>query len=62
MSIRQILKSKAIVCCVPDLRKAEAVRKTTQFPVSPEIPASIMRQHPSVWFYLDVDSASLITK
>ena len=62
MSIRQIMKSKAIVCCVPDLRKAEAVKKTIEFPVSPEVPASIMRQHDKVWLYLDLDSASLITK
>lgn len=62
MSIRQIMKSKAIVCCVPDLRKAEAVKKTIEQPVSPEVPASIMRQHGEVWLFLDVDSASLIGK
>lgn len=62
MSIRQIMKSKAIICCVPDLRKAEAVKKTIEQPVSPEVPASIMRQHGEVWLFLDVDSASLIGK
>lgn len=60
MSIRQIMKSKTILCIAPEARKAEAVRNTIEAPVSPDFPASILRQHPSVWFYLDTDSASLL--
>jgi glucosamine-6-phosphate deaminase len=62
MSIRQIMKSKAIICCVPDLRKADAVRKTVEGSVSPNIPASVMRQHEAVWLYLDNESALLLSK
>jgi len=61
MSIRQIMKSKAIICSVPDLRKAEAVKGTVEDMISPDIPASIMRQHESAWLYLDRDSASLLS-
>ena len=61
MSIKQIMKSKAIICTVPDLRKAEAVRKTVEGVVSPAIPASILRQHDAVWFYLDEDSSSKLS-
>jgi glucosamine-6-phosphate deaminase len=61
MSIKQIMKSKAIICCVPDLRKAEAVKKTVEGSISPAIPASIMRQHEATWLYLDSDSASLLS-
>jgi glucosamine-6-phosphate deaminase len=61
MSIRQIMKSKAIICCVPDLRKAEAVKKTVEGSISPLIPASIMRQHDATWLYLDSDSASMLS-
>jgi glucosamine-6-phosphate deaminase len=60
MSIRQILKSAAIVCSVPDRRKAEAVRGAVEGPVTPEVPASILRQHPRTTLYLDRDSASLL--
>jgi len=60
MSIKQIMKSKTIICCVPDLRKAEAVRKTLKEPVGPEVPASILRTHLETWLYLDRDSASLV--
>lgn len=60
MSIKQIMKSKAIICSVPDARKADAVKKTVEGAISPAIPASIMRQHQSTWLYLDKDSASLL--
>ncbi len=60
MSIRQIMKSKAVVCVVPDKRKAAAVRDAVQGPVSPAAPASILQQHPNVTLYLDRDSASFL--
>lgn len=61
MSIKQIMKSKAIICCVPDLRKAEAVKKTVEGVISPAIPASIMRRHEAAWLYLDKGSASMLS-
>lgn len=61
MSIKQIMKSQAIICCVPDLRKADAVKKTVEGSVSPAIPASIMRQHETTWLYLDTDSTSMLS-
>lgn len=58
MSIRQIMKSEAIVCTVPDLRKAEAVRGAVEGPVTPRLPASILQQHPACTLYLDEPAAS----
>ena len=58
MSIQQILKSKHIVCSVPDERKAPAVKQTIHGDVSPEIPASILRAHPQCTLFLDDASAS----
>ena len=60
MSVRQIMKSKAIICTVPDTRKAEAVKKTVEGEVVPEIPASVLQTHPRAWLYLDRGSASLM--
>ena len=60
MSVRQIMKSKAIICSVPDLRKAEAVRRTLKEPISPAVPASVLRNHSETWLYLDRDSASFV--
>ena len=60
MSVKQIMKSKAIICSVPDQRKAEAVRKCLKGPVSPEAPASILQKHKNATVYLDPDSARLL--
>ena len=61
MSIRQIMKSKAIICSVPDLRKAKAVKNTVEREVSNFIPASILKNHSAAWLYLDPDSASMLS-
>jgi len=61
MSIRQIMKSEAIICTVPDLRKAIAVKKTVEGKISPMIPASVMRNHKAAWLFLDNDSASSLS-
>lgn len=60
MSVRQILSARAIVCVVPDQRKAQAVRASLEGPVDPMVPASILRTHPDVTMYLDRASASLL--
>ena len=62
MSIRQIMKTRRVLCIVPDLRKAEAVRSTLQEGVSPMRPASILQEHADTTLYLDKDSSSLITR
>lgn len=60
MSVKQIMKSKSIICSVPDKRKAEAVKNTVKQEVSPLFPASILQNHPDCELYLDEDSASFL--
>ncbi len=60
MSIRQIMGSRAIVCSVPDQRKAEAVRAALEGPVTPNVPASILQTHSDATIYLDPPAASLL--
>ena len=59
MSVRQIMTSRTIVCTVPDERKAEAVKNATLGSVTPEVPASILQEHPDCRLYLDEAAASL---
>jgi glucosamine-6-phosphate deaminase len=61
MSIRQILKSREIICVVPEARKAAAVKACLEGPVSPMVPASILQTHSNTTVYLDRDSAALLT-
>lgn len=60
MSIQQIMKSRTIICTVPDRRKAEAVKNALQGPVTPNVPASILQKHPDCNLFLDAEAASLI--
>ena len=60
MSVRQILKTKQIVCIVPDTRKANAVKACFDGEISPLAPASILRTHPNTTVYLDIHSAALL--
>lgn len=48
------------VCCVPDRRKAEAVRNSLEGPITPACPGSLIQRHPSAFVYLDRESASLL--
>lgn len=61
MSVRQILKSRYIVCTVPDQRKAEAVKGAVEGAVTNLVPASILQQHGSCTLYLDKPAASLLS-
>ncbi len=61
MSVRQILKAKEIVCVVPDVRKAQAVKLCVEGEISPMAPASILRTHAAATVYLDRGSASLVS-
>jgi glucosamine-6-phosphate deaminase len=60
MSVKQIMKSRHIVCSVPDERKAQAVRNSLVEEVSNIYPASILQNHASCAFFLDNYSASLL--
>lgn len=61
MSVKQIMKSKHIICSVPDARKAKAVKDSLEQEVSNSYPASILQLHPNCSYYLDKSSASLLS-
>ena len=62
MSIKQIMKSKNIICTVPDSRKAQAVRDCLEGEISSYHPASILRKHKKAFLFLDKNSAKLLKK
>ena len=61
MSIKQILRSKHIICSVPDSRKAVAVKNSLEGPVSNVNPASILQLHADCVCFLDKASSALLT-
>jgi glucosamine-6-phosphate deaminase len=57
-----LMRSENWICCVPDRRKADAVKCALEGPVSPQCPASLARTHPRAFLYLDEESASLLSR
>ncbi len=62
MSVKQILKSSAIICTVPDERKANAVEGAVEGPLSPDCPASSLQQHDNCQLFLDSAAAVHLEK
>lgn len=60
MSVKQIMLSKNIVCSVPGIRKATAVKDCLEQYVSNLHPASILQTHPECYLFLEKLSASLL--
>jgi len=61
MSIKQILKCKAIISVVPHAVKVDAVCGTVRQEVNNMLPATILKQHGDVTIYLDSASAAGLT-
>jgi glucosamine-6-phosphate deaminase len=55
-----LLAAESMICCVPESRKAPAVRDALEGPVTTFCPGSILRTHPQASIFLDGDSASLL--
>jgi glucosamine-6-phosphate deaminase len=62
ISVHQIMKSRQIICSVPDRRKARAVKDCFENPVSNLFPASILQEHPDCICFLDTLSSELLEK
>jgi glucosamine-6-phosphate deaminase len=63
MSIRQIMKSRAIIAAVPDERKAQAVKDCLgNDEITNMAPSSILKKHDAAFIYLDEASASLLPR
>ncbi len=60
MTVRQIMRCETIISCVPYAVKAEAVYKTLTSPLTPGVPATMLKQHAHFSLYLDGDSAARV--
>lgn len=60
VTLPALMRAATVIACVPDARKAEAVRAALTGPISPDCPASLVRTHPRAFVFLDADAASLL--
>ena len=62
MTCPEIMKSRHIISVVPYKVKAEAVYKTVTSPLTPEIPATLLKEHGDAYLYCDADSSALLSE
>jgi glucosamine-6-phosphate deaminase len=55
-----LLRARHLVCCVPETRKAEAVRASLEGPLTEACPGSALRTHPDAHLFLDRESSALL--
>jgi glucosamine-6-phosphate deaminase len=58
LTVPALLAAKAMLCIVPEERKAKAVRACLKEPISEDRPGSILRRASHACLYLDEDAAS----
>lgn len=62
MGVQTIFEAKKIILLASGEKKAEAIAKTLEGPITPQITASVLQQHPNVIFILDKKAASKLKK
>lgn len=60
MTVSEIMKSKVVISSVPHAVKAQAIKATIEHELTPDIPATILKQHVQWFLFVDNNSASLI--
>jgi glucosamine-6-phosphate deaminase len=60
MTCSRIMSCKAIISVVPYKVKAEAIYNTLTSPKTPNVPATLLKEHSDCTIYCDADSASLL--
>ena len=62
MTCPEIMKCRHIISVVPYKVKAEAVYKTVTSNLTPEIPATLLKEHKDAYLYCDADSSALLSE
>ena len=60
LTIPALLTAKKVLVIVPEKRKAEAIFRALNDPISPACPATILRRTPHAHLFLDADSAARV--
>lgn len=62
MGIGTIMKAKKIVLLANGAKKAQTIYDTVYGPITPKVPASILRLHPDVTIFVDEEAGALLKK
>ncbi|MBI4573017.1 MAG: 6-phosphogluconolactonase [candidate division NC10 bacterium] len=60
MTIPACLGGTCTIAIVPTVRKAKAIQAVVEGPITPKVPASILRSKENAWLLIDKDSGGLL--
>lgn len=58
MTVKEIMKAKAIISAVPHKVKAKAIHDTLTNDLTPYVPATMLKEHSNAYLFVDEESAS----
>ena len=58
MTVKEIMKAKVIISSVPHSVKAQAIKDTLENDLTPDVPATMLKQHDDFNLFIDKNSAS----
>jgi glucosamine-6-phosphate deaminase len=61
LTIPTLFRVPKLIVSVPGSRKATAVRRTLEDTISTDCPSTLLRTHPDVTLYLDIDAAAALS-
>ena len=62
LTIPTLIRVPKLIVSVPGARKAEAIQRTLEEPIATHCPSTLLRTHPDVTIYLDVESAARLSR
>ena len=60
MTVKEIMKSKVIISSVPHAVKAQAIKDTLENELTPNVPATMLKNHDDFNLFIDKNSASAV--
>jgi glucosamine-6-phosphate deaminase len=60
LTLATIAQARCLVCLAPGPRKAAIVQRLLTEPIGPQLPATLLRQHPQAQLFLDTAAAALL--
>ncbi len=62
MGIASVLEAREIVLIADGAHKADAIARSVEGEITPDVPASFLQEHPNCLFFLDREAASRLTR
>lgn len=60
MTVKEIMKCKVIISAVPHVVKAQAIKDTLENSLTPNVPATMLKEHGDWHLFIDNSSASMV--